>query len=101
MMQLFDDAVIGAGILGLAQAYHLARRGRRVIVFERDPFARGASIRNFGTLWPVGQPYGPLRELARRSLAHWLDVLSLAGFWHRRTGSLHLAFHDDEARILD
>ena len=96
----YDDAVVGAGILGLAHAYQLARRGRRVIVFERNPRARGASVRNFGMLWPIGQPFGPLRELATRSLEIWLDVLASAGLWHERTGSLHLAYRDDEAQVL-
>ena len=67
--QRYDDAVVGAGILGLAHAYHLARRRRRVIVFERIASRMGASVRNFGMLWPIGQPLGPLRRLAMRSLA--------------------------------
>jgi FAD dependent oxidoreductase TIGR03364 len=100
MKKAYDVAIAGAGILGLAHAYHLARRGLRVIVFERHPRAQGASIRNFGMLWPIGQPVGPLHQLARRSLENWLEVLQSAGLWHERAGSLHLAYHDDEAQVL-
>jgi D-hydroxyproline dehydrogenase subunit beta len=96
----YDDAVVGAGILGLAHAYQLARRGRRVIVFERKPRAMGASVRNFGMLWPIGQPIGPLRRLALRSLQVWLEVLESSSLWYERTGSLHLAYRDDEAQVL-
>jgi FAD dependent oxidoreductase TIGR03364 len=99
-LQPYDDAVIGAGIVGLAHAYHLAKRGRRVIVFERDRQAAGASVRNLGMLWPIGQPFGPRRSLAARSLQIWLDVLAATGLWHEHTGSLHLAYRDDEAQVL-
>jgi FAD dependent oxidoreductase TIGR03364 len=78
----------------------LARRGRRVAVFERSPRAQGASVRNFGMLWPVGQPPGPLLHLALRSRELWLEVLRVAGLWHDPVGSLHLAYHDDEAAVL-
>lgn len=96
----YDDLVVGAGILGLAHAYHLARRGRRVLLVERNPVARGASVRNFGMLWPIGQPAGPLRQLALRSLVIWHDVLTAAALWFARSGSLHVAYHDDEAAVL-
>ncbi len=96
----YDDIVVGAGVLGLAHAYHLARRGRRVAVLERNPVAVGASVRNFGMLWPVGQPLGIPRALALRSLEIWLEVLRAAGLPHECCGSLHLAYHEDEAQIL-
>lgn len=96
----YDAGVVGAGVVGLAHAYHLARRGLKVVVFERSPRAQGASVRNFGMIWPVGQPLGPEYDLARRSRDLWLDVLGAAGLWHARSGSLHLAYHDDEAEVL-
>jgi len=96
----YDDVVVGAGIIGLAHAYHLARRGRRVVVVERSLHAHGASIRNFGMLWPVGQPAGEMRNIALRSRALWLDVLSKSGIWHDPCGSLHLAYDADEEAVL-
>jgi D-hydroxyproline dehydrogenase subunit beta len=100
MKRQYDVAVVGAGILGLAHAYHLARRGLSVVVFERQPRAQGASVRNFGMIWPIGQPPGPLYDLARRSREIWLDVVNAAGLWHDACGSLHLAYHEDEAEVL-
>lgn len=100
MPVVYDDAVVGAGILGLAHAYHLARRGRRVLVLERGERATGASIRNFGMLWPIGQPSGYAYHLARRSLALWQEVLHAAALWYDPVGSLHLAYRDDELAVL-
>jgi len=95
-----DVGVVGAGILGLAHAYHLARRGLRVVVFERHARAQGASVRNFGMIWPIGQPAGAMAQLACRSREIWLDVLRASGLWHDPCGCLHLAYHDDEAQLL-
>lgn len=100
MTQSFDDAVVGSGIIGLAHAYALARRGRRVVVFERHARAQGASVRNFGMLWPIGQPAGLPRRVATHSRELWLQVLSESGLWHEPTGSLHLAYHEDEEAVL-
>ena len=51
-------------------------------------------------LWPIGQPFGEPRALATRSLEIWLEVLRAAGLPHERCGSLHLAYHEDEAQVL-
>jgi FAD dependent oxidoreductase TIGR03364 len=86
----FDVAIAGAGILGLAHAYHFARAGLKVAVFERGPRATGASIRNFGMIWPIGQPPGEM-----------LDVLRASEIWLARCGSIHLAYADDESSVLE
>ncbi len=94
-----DVAIVGAGIVGLAHAYLAARSGRTVAVFERNPAALGASIRNFGMIWPIGQPAGRLHDMALRSREIWLDVLEQANLPHLRTGSLHVAYRADEAAV--
>jgi FAD dependent oxidoreductase TIGR03364 len=93
-------AVVGAGIVGLAHAWSAARRGHDVLLFERDQHARGASVRNFGMIWPIGQQHGPNYEVALRSRALWLELLQSADIWHRESGSLHVAYRDDELEVL-
>ena len=94
-----DVAIVGAGILGLAHAYASARRGRSVVVFERNAKAEGASIRNFGMIWPIGQAAGATHALALRSREIWLDVLRCARLPSLATGSLHVTYRDDEAAV--
>ena len=93
-------AVVGAGIVGLALARSLATRGAAVTVFEGDVVPQGASVRNFGTLWPIGQPAGPRRAMAMKSMAIWRDVLKDTRAWSAPDGSLHLAYYDDERAVL-
>src|SRR5262245_36237566 len=94
-----DVAIVGAGIMGLAHAYVAARRGRRVVVFERDIRASRASVRNFGLIWPIGQTCGPMHQLALRSRAHWIEVLEQTKLPYWPEGSLHLAYRQDEAAV--
>ncbi len=94
-----DVAVVGAGILGLAHAYFAAKRGRSVVVFERTPRAQGASVRNFGMIWPIGQRAGAAHQLALRSRQIWQEVLDESGLPYRPTGSLHVVYHRDEADV--
>jgi glycine/D-amino acid oxidase-like deaminating enzyme len=94
-----DILVIGAGIVGLAHAWTAARAGFSVAVLERRPAALGASIANFGLLWPIGQPSGPMLQLALKSRARWIEMLDEAGIPSRRTGSLHVTCRDDEQQV--
>jgi FAD dependent oxidoreductase TIGR03364 len=94
-----DVAIVGAGILGLAHAYLAAKAGKSVVVFEKSPRASGASVRNFGMVWPIGQPAGAMLTLALRSRELWLEILGLAKLPRHETGSLHLAYRADEAEV--
>jgi FAD dependent oxidoreductase TIGR03364 len=96
-----EIAVIGAGILGLAHAYIAAKRGYKVVLFERMPQAVGASIRNFGLVWPIGQPAGLPYERALRGRAHWIEVARQAKLWCNQNGSLQVAYHADEFAVLE
>ena len=96
-----DIAIVGAGIVGLAHALAAAKRGLRVVVFERNAQAVGASIRNFGMVWPVGQPTGLLLERALQSRQIWLELSAAAGFALEQCGSLHLAYRADELAVLE
>lgn len=98
-MKTRSAIVIGAGIVGLAMARALSDKGYHVRVFERSSRAVGASIRNFGMVWPVGQS-GRLYERALLSREIWKEAGSTGAFWHEQAGSLHLAYHQDEWQVL-
>lgn len=93
--------VIGAGILGMATARALALKGYKVKVIERSQFSIGASIRNFGMLWPIGQPDGVLYERAIRSQEIWKEYLNASSIPFNACGSLHLAYSKEEWLVLE
>ena len=92
--------VIGAGIAGLATARALVIKGYSVKVIERTHKAVGASIRNFGMIWPIGQPSGKLYERALQSKSIWKQICTEASIWYHESGSLHLAHSADEMQVL-
>lgn len=100
MTEQTDVIVVGGGIMGLAFAWEGARRGRRVTLLERSDAPRGASIRNFGMIWPVGQPAGERHTLALRSRARWLELRDAGAIWATECGSLHVVLEEDEATVL-
>ncbi|MGM0945241.1 MAG: TIGR03364 family FAD-dependent oxidoreductase [Bacteroidota bacterium] len=93
--------VIGAGIVGLSVARALKNSGFQVHVFDRHPKAQGASVRNFGMIWPVGQAQGIRFDRAMRSREVWLELSQKAGFFAEPTGALHLAYTDLEMQVVE
>jgi FAD dependent oxidoreductase TIGR03364 len=93
--------VIGAGIVGMATARALAEKGYAVKVFERNEKCVGASIRNFGMVWPIGQPKGTLYERAMRARAIWQQSCTEGNIWHNEVGSLLNVYEEDELRVIE
>jgi len=100
-MAKYDVAVVGGGIVGLAHAWMAARRGLSVVLLEKTTAAQGASVRNFGMVWPIGQPAGELYDVALSSRELWLELKSAGVLDVEECGSLHLAHREDELAVLE
>jgi D-hydroxyproline dehydrogenase subunit beta len=92
--------IVGGGIVGLAHACLATEQGWRVTVFERGRIAEGASIRNFGMIWPVGQPAGQPLATALASRRRWLRLAADAGIRAEAVGSIHIARREDEWTVF-
>ncbi len=96
----FDLAVVGAGIVGLAHAWHARRAGMRVVVLERDSRAVGASVRNFGHVCTTAQS-GHVLDLARAAAEDWRTITADAGIPTHRDGTVVIARTAAEAGLLE
>ena len=105
----YDVAVVGGGIVGLACAWRVARRGMSVVVLERDRVGTGASAVAAGMLAPVTEAdFGEhdLLELNLAGAARWggfADELAAASgltTGYRETGALVVAADRDDAEEL-
>jgi glycine oxidase len=97
-----DVLVIGAGVIGCAVAYELARRGAAVRVFDARAIGAGATQASAGVLAPLVEVHepGPLLDLSSRSLSTYdrfvEQVREDSGleFEYRRCGTLEVAADD-------
>ncbi|MFE7801224.1 TIGR03364 family FAD-dependent oxidoreductase [Nocardia sp. NPDC057440] len=82
--------IIGGGILGTAHALTAIGRGHEVVQLEREPEARGATVRNFGLVWVSGRSATEL-DLTLRSRQLWEEIGGrVPGVGFRPAGSITL-----------
>jgi len=97
----FDLAVVGAGIVGLGCALAAARRGKRVVVMDRDAQANGASVRNFGFVTVTGQERGEMWRRALRTRDVWAEVAAEAQIPILHRGLLLTARRPESVAVLE
>ncbi len=98
---VYDFAIVGAGIVGLAHAWVAAKAGKRVVVFDREAEAIGASVRNFGFVTITGQERGLCWERARRSRKLWLELAEKTDLQIMHTGLSMTAESDEAMRVYE
>lgn len=99
MTSRYDLVVVGAGIVGLAHAFHARERGLSVAVVEQNDRVVGASVRNFGHACLTAQS-GTALDYARAGREHWLRLAAAAGFRGAPTGTWCAARAEDELAVL-
>jgi L-2-hydroxyglutarate oxidase LhgO len=104
MSERVDVAVVGAGVIGLAIARALARRGRGVLILEAEPVfgshtsSRNSEVIHAGIYYPTGSRKARSCVRGRRLLYAYCAENDVS---HRRLGKLIVASRDDEVGALE
>lgn len=99
-----DAVVIGGGVIGLAMARALARRGREVTLLEQDSrlgnhtSSRNSEVIHAGIYYPQGSLKARLCVQGKQLL---YDYCAAAGVPHRQVGKIIVATRDEEVSKLD
>ena len=105
----YDVVVIGAGLVGGAIAYGLARAGQRVAVLDEEDAAYRASRGNFGLVWVQGKGVGrpEYAQWSRASSERWFALSEAlvedcgVAPCYARPGGVVPALSEDELSDLD
>jgi L-2-hydroxyglutarate oxidase LhgO len=102
-MDSLDTVVVGAGVIGLATAVELARRGREVVCIERhhqfgtEISSRNSEVIHAGIYYPRNSLKARLCVSGRERLYNYCRTRNIP---HRQTGKLIVACSDAEVDTL-
>ncbi len=104
-----EIAVIGAGLVGSALAYGLARAGADVLLLDGGDDSFHASAGNFGLVWVQGKGLAKpdYAALSRKSADLWGEFAQMLAeesgveIGHRQTGGVKIALSDAELETME
>ncbi len=96
----YDVCIVGSGIVGMACAYWCSKRNLKVLVVEKNTSCFGASIRNFGLFWAIGQEDEYTNEV-EISKQVYQEFFKDTAIWNKPSGSLGLAYHTNDFNLIN
>lgn len=99
-----DVIIIGAGVIGCAVARELSKYKLKILLLEKlDDVSLGSSKANSGIIHGAySSKYGTLKwEMCRKGNALYEQLDKEINFGFRRTGSLTLAFNEEQTNELN
>ncbi|MCA4898616.1 MAG: TIGR03364 family FAD-dependent oxidoreductase [Bacteroidota bacterium] len=98
-MKQFDLIVVGSGVLGTFHAYHAAKKGKLVLLLEKDNQPMLATVRNFGQIVPSGMGKEWF-QFGVRGTEIYNTIQAEADISIRNNGSVYIASDADEQQLI-
>jgi FAD dependent oxidoreductase TIGR03364 len=95
----YDLIIIGAGVMGTFHAFHAAKKGKSVLLLEKNSRPVGSTIQNFGQVVPGGLDTF-WKKYGRRSLEIYEELQKTEDFTLVRNGSVYVASDEEELKLI-
>lgn len=96
-----DLICVGAGALGTFHAYFAAKKGKKVLLIERDFTPNEGTVRNFGQCVPSGQEYPTWRHRGIRTMDTYKAIQAQTDISVRQNGTCYIASDEAEMHLLE
>ncbi|MBK9507953.1 MAG: TIGR03364 family FAD-dependent oxidoreductase [Cytophagaceae bacterium] len=98
-MMKYDLIIVGAGVMGTFHAFHAAKKGKKVLLLEKNARPVGSTIQNFGQVVPSGlDPFW--QKYGRRSLEIYNELQNTEDLTLVKNGSVYIASDEDELLLI-
>ncbi|MFM2441496.1 MAG: hypothetical protein RL449_137 [Bacteroidota bacterium] len=97
----YDLVIVGAGVIGTFCAYHALKKGKSVLLLEKEAQPHEASIRNFGQIIPSGESIENGFAWGRKSLKIYKELQEDSAISLTKNGSWYIASNESEMAVME